>query len=82
MKDEKLKHKLNIAGKWYTTDPDASNGEGCIACNVCFTAAPDLFSEDEDGYAYVSRQPQNNEEELLMEEQQDACPVNSISTEA
>ena len=43
-----MKHQLNVAGKWFTTHPDDDSGEGCIACNVCYTGAPELFKDDED----------------------------------
>ena len=72
------KHKLNVPGKWFATDPDDDEGEGCIACNVCYTSAPDFFEEDEDGNAFVCKQPQTEAETELMQEQLDSCPVNSI----
>lgn len=81
MANIKHKHKLNIAGSWFTTDPDDDGGEGCIACNVCYTGAPEFFKEDEDGNGYVYKQPSTKEEILLVEEQMDACPVNSIGRE-
>ena len=49
MANKMMKHKMNIPGPWYCTDPDDDNGEGCIACNVCYTGAPEFFKEDEDG---------------------------------
>jgi ferredoxin len=78
MANAKMKHKLNIAGEWFATDPDDDDGEGCIACNVCYTGAPEFFKEDEDGNAYVCKQPVSPNDIALMEEQLDACPVNSI----
>lgn len=78
MPNKKMKHKLNVAGMFYTTDPDDDNGEGCIACNVCYTGAPDFFKEDEDGNAYVAKQPTSSEEIELCKEQMEACPVASI----
>ena len=78
MSNSSLKHKSNIPGPWYCTDPDDDNGEGCIACNVCYTGAPDFFAEDEDGNAYVKKQPSTPEEEASCQEQLDACPVGSI----
>ncbi len=53
MANVNAKHKDNIAGAWYCTDPDDDEGEGCIACNVCYTGAPDFFAEDEDGNAFI-----------------------------
>ena len=47
MANSNMKHKSNIEGAWFCTDPDDDNGEGCIACNVCYTGAPDFFAEDD-----------------------------------
>ena len=81
MPNKEMKHKLNVAGAWYATDPDDSNGEGCIACNVCYTSAPDFFKDDEDGNAYIVKQPQTKEEVELCQEQLEACPVGSIGND-
>lgn len=72
------KHKKNVPGSFYCTDPDDDSGEGCIACNVCYSGAPEFFAEDDDGNAYVQKQPQTEEEIELCKEQMDSCPVNSI----
>lgn len=72
------KHGSNIAGAWYCTDPEDDGGEGCIACNVCYSGAPDFFKEDDDGNAYVYKQPTTDEEIALCQEQLEACPVESI----
>ncbi len=76
-----MKHQLNVAGKWFTTHPDDDSGEGCIACNVCYTGAPELFKDDEDGNGYIFKQPETEAEIELMNEQVEACPVNSIKSE-
>ena len=78
MANKDMKHKENVAGAWYCTDPDDDEGEGCIACNVCYTGAPDFFAEDEDGNAFVKKQPSTPEEIELCQEQLEACPVASI----
>ncbi|MBP9791464.1 MAG: ferredoxin [Bacteroidia bacterium] len=78
MANKNMKHKLNSPGAWYCTDAEDDSGEGCIACNVCYTEAPDFFKEDEDGNAYMIKQPQNAAEEQLCQEQLEACPVASI----
>jgi ferredoxin len=78
MANLKAKHKLNVPGAWFTTDPDDDGGEGCIACNVCYSGAPDFYKEDENGNAYVAKQPQTPAEVTLCQEQMDACPVESI----
>ena len=49
MANPNAKHSKNVEGAWYCTDPDDDGGEGCIACNVCYTSAEDLFGEDDDG---------------------------------
>ena len=72
------KHTKNIPGAFYCTDPDDEGGEGCIACNVCYTGAPDFFTEDDDGNAYVYKQPQSADDIALCREQMEACPVASI----
>lgn len=81
MANAKAKHKLNVPGTWFATDPDDDNGEGCIACNVCYTSAPDFFKEDEDGNAYVWKQPETKADIDLVTEQMESCPVNSIGQE-
>ncbi len=78
MANPKKKHQLNIPGAFYCTDPDDNTGEGCIACNVCYSGAPEFFAEDDDGNAYVKKQPTIAKEIELCQEQMDACPVNSI----
>jgi len=78
MANPQKKHQSNIAGAFYCTDPEDENGEGCIACNVCYTGAPDFFAEDDDGNAYVKKQPTTQEEIDLCVEQLEACPVASI----
>jgi ferredoxin len=78
MSNKEMKHPQNIPGKFYCTDPDDETGEGCIACNVCYTGAPDFFAEDEDGNAYVIKQPSTADEVELCTEQMEACPVASI----
>lgn len=78
MANLKHKHPKNIPGAFYCTDPDDKGGEGCIACNVCYSGAPAFFKEDDSGNAYVYKQPTTPEEIALCVEQMDACPVNSI----
>lgn len=72
------KHQLNVPGSWYTTHPEDSSGEGCIACAICYSDAPEIFKDDEDGNAYVYRQPQTEEEMRLCEDMADSCSVGSI----
>ena len=69
---------MNSEGNWFCTDPDDEEGEGCIACNVCYTGAPEFFAEDDEGNAYVKKQPASPDDIELCTEQMDACPVSSI----
>ena len=73
-----MKNAKNVPGAFYCTDPDDDNGEGCIACNVCYSSAPEFFGEDDNGNAFVHTQPKTPEEIAICEEQLDACPVSSI----
>jgi ferredoxin len=62
----------NVPGKYYV---DSS----CIDCDVCRETAPDNFTANEDeGYSYVSKQPENDEEEELVKEAMESCPVEAI----
>ena len=47
MANKEEKHKDNIPGPWFCTDPDDSEGEGCIACGLCYGSAPEFFAEME-----------------------------------
>ncbi len=82
MANKSEKHKNNVAGAWFCTDPDDSAGEGCIACGLCYGSAPEFFAEDEDGNAYVHRQPVSDDEIALCQEQLEDCPVSSIGNNA
>ena len=62
----------NVTGRYYV---DTS----CIDCDVCRTVAPDNFTANEDeGYSYVFKQPENDEEESQCEEALESCPVEAI----
>ncbi|MEX1309851.1 MAG: ferredoxin [Candidatus Sulfomarinibacteraceae bacterium] len=68
--DDKLPDQA--PGKYYV---DSS----CIDCDVCRTTAPNNFEANEDeGYSFVVKQPENEEEEAQCEEALESCPVESI----
>jgi len=68
--DDKLTD--NVPGKWYVDS-------NCIDCDVCRTTAPNNFEANEDeGYSFVSKQPENDEETELMEEAMESCPTEAI----
>jgi ferredoxin len=72
MADPTDKVEKNIDGKYYV---DAS----CIDCDVCRTTAPNNFEAEEDeGYSYVYKQPDNDEEEEQCQEAIESCPVEAI----
>ncbi|MCG6964861.1 MAG: ferredoxin [Acidobacteria bacterium] len=72
MADPSDKVADNVSGKYYV---DSS----CIDCDVCRTTAPDNFMANEDeGYSYVFKQPENDDEEALCQEAMEGCPVEAI----
>ena len=81
MANNKMKHSMNVAGAWYTTHQDDPNGEGCIACTICYTDASEFFKEDEDGNAYVYKQPETKDEIQQCQDMADTCSVGSIGSD-
>jgi len=72
-KDDRLPD--NAPGVWYV---DSS----CIDCDVCRTTAPNNFESNEDeGYSFVSKQPENPEEVEQCEEAMASCPVEAIGND-
>jgi ferredoxin len=72
MADPTDKVEGSVEGKYYV---DSS----CIDCDVCRTTAPNNFEANEDeGFSYVCKQPENDEEIEQMEEAMEACPVEAI----
>ncbi|MEW6336357.1 MAG: ferredoxin [Acidobacteriota bacterium] len=69
-KDDRIPE--NAPGTWYV---DTS----CIDCDVCRTTAPNNFKANEDeGYSFVYKQPENAEETSQCEEAKASCPVEAI----
>lgn len=69
-----LRDKLpeNAPGRFYVD-------RQCIDCDVCRDTAPGNFARnDENGYSYVKKQPENQREYELCVEAFDACPVEAI----
>jgi len=66
----------NVAGKWYVDTQ-------CIDCDLCRTTAPDNFKQNPDeGYSFVYKQPENEDEEKLCQEALDECPVEAIGKDS
>lgn len=72
MADINQKWKENASGKVFVD-------QSCIACDACVLTAPNNFKmHDEDGHAFVFKQPTTPEEEALCKEAMEGCPVEAI----
>jgi ferredoxin len=72
MADLANKYEVNVAGKYYVDNQ-------CIDCDLCRETAPDNFKRNEDGgYSFVYKQPENAEEEARCKEAKEGCPVEAI----
>lgn len=72
MADKSNKLPDNVPGKFYVDDE-------CIDCDLCRETAPDYFSRNEDeGYSYVSKQPDSDDAIDQCMEALEACPVEAI----
>lgn len=75
MADKSKKYDENVEGKYYVDDE-------CIACDACVLTAPDHFGMDEnDGHAFVIKQPTEGDGEELCQEALDGCPVEAIGSD-
>ena len=81
MANKNKKHPKNIGGPWYCTDPEEETGQGCIACSLCYSGAPEFFAEDEMGNAFVKKLPTSPSDIDLCEQQKESCPVGSIGSD-
>jgi ferredoxin len=62
----------NIPGEYYVDSQ-------CIDCDVCRDTAPDNFTRaDANGYSFVYKQPETDDERLLCDEALVSCPVEAI----
>jgi ferredoxin len=62
----------NVPGKFFTT-------EECDGCAYCAAVAPDNFEFDKPTNTYfVGKQPENSEEEEMIRDAMDDCPVDAI----
>ena len=63
------------AGRYYVDSQ-------CIDCDLCRETAPANFMRnDEEGFSYVYKQPENAEEEALSKDAMDNCPVEAIGND-
>ena len=72
MADLEEKNEENVTGRFYVDSQ-------CIDCDLCRETAPENFKrEDDEGYSFVYKQPNNVEEEELCREAMEGCPVEAI----
>lgn len=75
MADKSARWQENVPGKFYVDDQ-------CIACDACVFEAPGFFvMNDDDGHAYVAKQPSNTQEVEKCNEALGACPVEAIGND-
>jgi ferredoxin len=76
MADKANKLPDNAPGPWYVDNQ-------CIDCDACRQVAPNNFSRNEEaGYSYVSKQPENEEELKQCQEAMESCPVEAIGNDS
>ena len=72
MPDKGQKVPRNAPGTWYVD-------QECIDCDLCRTTAPENFKANEDdGYSFVFRQPESDDETELCRQAKEECPVEAI----
>ena len=72
MANKSEKWPTNVQGKFYVD-------QQCIDCDLCRETAPDNFQRNEDGgFSYVYKQPENEDEEKQCKEAMEGCPVEAI----
>ena len=66
----------NVDGRFYVD-------EDCIDCGVCIEIAPENFAANEDeGHAFVAKQPTTDEGIALCLEAIEECPVDAIGDDS
>jgi ferredoxin len=64
--------KENTPGKYYIT-------EQCIGCSLCYELSPENFGMNlDEGYDFVFKQPETQEDEALCLKAIQSCPVDAI----
>lgn len=75
MADRLWRVPQNVPGRFYVD-------ETCIYCALCVEMVPAVFAPyDEEGWAYVYRQPELPDEVRLTMEALEYCPTNSIGSD-
>ena len=72
MADIANRYAENVVGKYFVDNQ-------CIDCDLCRETAPNNFTRNDDGgYSYVFKQPENPDEEAQCKEAKEGCPVEAI----
>ena len=72
MADKNNKYPENVPGPFYVD-------RECINCDACVLAAEKHFKiHEEEGYAFVIKQPETEEEKESCKEALECCPVEAI----
>ena len=72
MADLEYRYKDNVNGRYFVD-------EQCIDCNLCREEAPKNFTRQEElGYSYVYKQPEDEGEEEMCKNAMEFCPVEAI----
>jgi len=72
MADPQDKVPGNAAGEFFVDT-------NCIDCDLCRQTAPDNFDRnDDEGYSYVKKQPETEDERQLCRDALEDCPVEAI----
>lgn len=67
-----VKNAGNCDGAYYVDDH-------CINCSLCAVIAPEIFATNhDDGYEYVKKQPETENEIALVAEAMESCPADAI----
>lgn len=75
MADKANKYPINVPGKYYVDNQ-------CIDCDLCRETAPNNFKRNEEGgFSYVYKQPENEEEIKQCDEAIANCPVEAIGSD-
>ena len=75
MPDKNDKWPDNAPGKFYVD-------KTCIACDACVMTAPENFKMDqENGHAFLAKQPTGKEQEDKCREAMEGCPVEAIGND-
>lgn len=75
MADKTQKYPDNAPGPFYVDNT-------CIDCDACRQIAPDNFERNEEaGYTFVCKQPENDKERELCQEALEGCPVEAIGND-